>query len=156
MGIFVNQEKMHPHLVFSPFWGENILVGSGTKHSGPTQFFSLPSLKPNTYQKCSSFFFFFFFSFSLKSTQPNTPFLCFSLSLLNCTFHRSSLSMCLAMSQPLITKWPNGLLCFNFFFLSKAFPTRTKSCSINELLTFHQLARQVFSHVFPLMKQARI
>ena len=31
IGIFVNKEKMHPHSVFSPFWGENILVGSRRK-----------------------------------------------------------------------------------------------------------------------------
>ena len=60
------------------------------------------------------------------------------------------------MSQPHITKWPNGLLCFNFFFLSKVYPTRTKSGPINEMLTFHKLARQVLSHDFTLTKQARI
>ena len=44
MGIFVNQEKIHPHSVFSLFWGENILVGLGRKHPGPTDYFiSFPS-----------------------------------------------------------------------------------------------------------------
>ena len=45
MGIFVNREKIHPHSVFSLFWGENILVGPGRKHLGPTTYF--PSFLPN-------------------------------------------------------------------------------------------------------------
>ena len=45
IGIFVNQEKIHPHSVFSPFWRENILVGLGRKHLGTTIYF--PSSLPN-------------------------------------------------------------------------------------------------------------
>ena len=45
MGIIVNQEKIHPHSVFSSFWGENILVGPGRKCLGPTIYF--PSFLPN-------------------------------------------------------------------------------------------------------------
>jgi len=45
MGIFVNQEKIHLHSVFSPFWEENILVGLERKHLGSTIYF--PSLPPN-------------------------------------------------------------------------------------------------------------
>ena len=45
MGIFVNQEKIHPYSVFSPFWGENFLVGTERKHLNPTIYF--PSSPPN-------------------------------------------------------------------------------------------------------------
>ena len=36
------QEIQNPHPVFSPFWEENILVGSGRKHQSPSIFFSRP------------------------------------------------------------------------------------------------------------------
>ena len=39
MVIFVNQKKVHPYSVFSPFWGENILVSPGRKYQGPTIYF---------------------------------------------------------------------------------------------------------------------
>ena len=45
MGIFVNQEKIHPYSIFSPFWGENFLVGPERKHLNPTIYF--PSSPPN-------------------------------------------------------------------------------------------------------------
>ena len=40
MGIFVNQENIHLYSVFSPFWRENILVGTGRKHLNLTIYFS--------------------------------------------------------------------------------------------------------------------
>ena len=36
-------------LVFSPFWGENFLVGLGRKHLNPTIFFFHSFSQPNTY-----------------------------------------------------------------------------------------------------------
>ena len=48
MGIFVNQEKIHPHSVFSPFWGENILGGPGEKTPKLYHLFSFLPTQPNT------------------------------------------------------------------------------------------------------------
>ena len=59
------------HQVFSPFWGENILVGPGRKYPGLTNFFPL-LLSTNTYQKC--FFSLSLSSIPLKSIQPNIPY----------------------------------------------------------------------------------
>ena len=39
IGIFVNQEKIHLHSVFSPFQGKNILVSPERKHLNPTIYF---------------------------------------------------------------------------------------------------------------------
>ena len=73
LGIFVIYLSNSSHSVFSPFWRENILVGLERKHLGPTNFFSLPFLQPNTHQN-------FFLPFSLQSFpstlfyhQTNTP-----------------------------------------------------------------------------------
>ena len=52
MSIFVSQEIQNPYTIFSPFWGENILVGLGRKYQSLTNFFSLSSLQPKTHQKC--------------------------------------------------------------------------------------------------------
>ena len=68
--------KIFPHQVFSPFWREIFLVG-------PPTFSSLPS-QPNILQKNFPSHF-FFFSFSLKSTQPNTPLVTSSSSFSNAT-----------------------------------------------------------------------
>ena len=82
-----------------------ILEGSGTKHPVPTHLFPSP---PSNQSSTKNVLSFFYFPFSLKSTQPNTPLLCFSLSLLNYTFHGSSLSMCLCLN---LTS-PNGQMAF--------------------------------------------
>ena len=57
------KKKCIPHLVFFPFWGENILVvDPGRKHSDPTIFF--PPLPPTKHpQKC---FLSYFLSLSLS------------------------------------------------------------------------------------------
>ena len=47
---FANQEKIHPHSIFSPFWRENILVRSGRKHLNPTIYFH-SSIQPNKLKK---------------------------------------------------------------------------------------------------------
>jgi len=47
-------------LVFSPFWGENFLMGPGRKHLDPTIFFSAPSTNLTPIKT------FFFQLFSLK------------------------------------------------------------------------------------------
>ena len=62
MGIFVNQEKMHPHSVFSPFWRENILVGSRRKHLDPIIYFHSSPIKHTPK---------FFFSCFLFISPPN-------------------------------------------------------------------------------------
>ena len=74
MDIFVNQEKVHSHSVFSPFWGENILIGLGRKYLGPIFYF--PSFLPNQTHSKKVFFFQFFlqsFSFIPFHFQTNTP-----------------------------------------------------------------------------------
>ena len=44
IGIFVNQEKIILYLVFSLFWGENILASPKRKYLNPTIYF--PSFLP--------------------------------------------------------------------------------------------------------------
>ena len=68
MGIFVNQEKIHPHLVFSLFWRENILVGSERKHLGPTIYF--PSFLSNQTHSKKVFFFIFSPKFFIHHVSP--------------------------------------------------------------------------------------
>ena len=73
MGIFVNQEKMHPHCFFSPFWRENILVGLRRKHLGPTIYFHSFPLN-QTHQKNFLFHFlsevFHLLYFTSNQTHP--------------------------------------------------------------------------------------
>ena len=68
MGIFVNQEKIHRHSIFSPFWWVQ-----GEKCLGPTIYF--PSSPPNqTHSKNFSFLFSFqSFPSTLFHLHTNTP-----------------------------------------------------------------------------------
>jgi len=73
MGIFVNQEKIHPYSVFSLFWGENILV-SREENTWAPLFIFIP-LYPTKHTPKK-----FFLLFSLQSFtstifhfQTNTP-----------------------------------------------------------------------------------
>ena len=82
MGIFVNLEKIHFHLVFSPFWGENILVSPRRKQIGPPFIFFPFYLTKYTSKKFS-------FPFSLQNfssipfyLQANTPLKSFDNRLL--------------------------------------------------------------------------
>ena len=76
MSIFVIYLSNSSHSIFSPFWRENILVGSERKHLSPTNFFSLPSLQPNIHQK--SFYSYFLFKifhppyFTSKQIHPKS------------------------------------------------------------------------------------
>ena len=56
MGIFVNQEKIHPHSVFSPFWREHF-GGPKEKSLGLHYLFSFLPAQPNTLQKSFHFYF---------------------------------------------------------------------------------------------------
>ena len=73
MGIFVNQEKINPHSVFSPFWRENILAGPGRKYMGLTIY--SPSFPPNQIHSKKVFLPIFFpkFFVYLFHLQTNTP-----------------------------------------------------------------------------------
>ena len=73
IGIFVNQEKIHPHLVFSPFWRENILMGPGRKHLDPTIYFPSSLLTKHTSKKFSFLFSLQSFPSTLFHLQTNTP-----------------------------------------------------------------------------------
>ena len=68
LGIFVNQEKIHPHSVFSLFWRENILVGQGRKYLGPTIYF--PSSSPNQTHSKKIFLPIFSPKFSINPVSP--------------------------------------------------------------------------------------
>ena len=72
MDIFVNQEKIHPHLVFSPFWRENILMGPGRKHLDPTIYFPSSLLTKHTSKKFSFLFSLQSFPSTLFYLQTNT------------------------------------------------------------------------------------
>ena len=50
MGIFIIYLSNSSHSIFSPFWREHF-GRLGEKTLGSHQFFSLPSLQPNTHQK---------------------------------------------------------------------------------------------------------
>ena len=68
MGIFVNQEKIHPYSVFSPFWRKNFLVGPGRKHLGPTVYF--PSSPSNQTHFKNFFLLIFSPKFSIFPVSP--------------------------------------------------------------------------------------
>ena len=68
MGIFVNQEKIHPYSIFSLFWRENILVGPRRKHLGPTIYF--PSFLPNQTHSKKVFLPIFSSKFSIHPILP--------------------------------------------------------------------------------------
>ena len=69
MDIFVNQEKINLYLVFSPFQRENILLGLGRKHLGPTIYF--PSSPPNQTHSKKVFFPIFSPKFSIYPISPS-------------------------------------------------------------------------------------
>ena len=54
--------------VFSPFWGENFLVGSGRKHTSPTIYF--PSFSPNQTHSKKVLLPIFSPKFSIHSISP--------------------------------------------------------------------------------------
>ena len=60
-------------LVFSQFWGENFLVGTGRKHMGPPFIFLSPHSTKHTLKKFLFLFFFQSFLFTLFHLQTNTP-----------------------------------------------------------------------------------
>ena len=69
IGIFANQEKkMHFYSIFFLFWEENILVGLGRKHLGPTIYF--PSFPPNQIHSKKVFFPIFSSKFSIHPVLP--------------------------------------------------------------------------------------
>jgi len=85
MGIFCNQEKMQPHSIFSPFWGENILVGSGRKHLGPSFIFLPSHLTKHTLKKKFLHIFsskFFIYPVSKQTHQNDSNFNAINDSLL--------------------------------------------------------------------------
>ena len=68
MDIFVNQEKINSHSVFSPFWKENILVGLGRKYLGPIIYFL--SSPPNQTHSKKVFLSIFSPKFSIHHISP--------------------------------------------------------------------------------------
>ena len=68
MGIFVSQEKIYFYSVFSPFWRENILVGTGRKHLNLTIYFSF-FLPDQTHSK-KVFLSILSLKFSIHSISP--------------------------------------------------------------------------------------
>ena len=68
MDIFVNQEKINSHSVFSSFWKENILVGLGRKYLGPTIYFL--SSPPNQTHSKKVFLSIFSPKFSIHHISP--------------------------------------------------------------------------------------
>ena len=61
-GQFCQSRKNASPPSFLPILGRKHFGGPRDKTPRTHPFFSLPSLKPNTYQKCSLFFFFLFYS----------------------------------------------------------------------------------------------
>ena len=72
MGIFVNQEKIHPHSIFSQFWKENILMDLGRKHSDLTIYFLSSYPTKRTLKKISFLFSLQSFPSTLFYLQTNT------------------------------------------------------------------------------------
>ena len=74
MDIFVNKEKIHLHLVFSPFQDKNILVGPEKKHLGSTIYF--PSLPPNQKYSKKKFLPIFSLKFFIHPISPPNIYIC--------------------------------------------------------------------------------
>ena len=70
MGILVIYLSNSSHLVFSPFWKENFLIGFGRKHLDPTIIF----LSTPPYQTLSKKFFSLSLSLSLSLILPKIHF----------------------------------------------------------------------------------
>ena len=106
-----------PLTVFSPFWGENFLVSSVSKH--PSSTLSFPSLLPNqTPSKKGVFFFFFFFFILPKIPLPNTPlvfllYLCLYFTSTSPYIYITSLSSCTCSLISLCLTQPRTCSCLN-------------------------------------------